>query len=231
MNEWRATAPEAVGCDAVDEPAGLAAALALLRIGWDVALYERYAEVKAAGNILNLWPQPQKALRAIGVDIEDLGAPPSRSYAAMTAGLPLAQWSKGRVTIIGDAAGDGYPSQDGLTFGSQAELAVYNVLVELQRDFPVRNAFAVLPLPGARLRDTAVRTPDFVVIGNGRAVVIEVDGPHHSGRNRRADDADRDLHWRRCGVATIRIASEHASDPRSLKARLEEELKRDLRAT
>ena len=48
--------------------------------------------------------------------------------------------------------------------------------------FPVRNAFAVLPLPGARLRDTAVRTPDFVVIGNGRAVVIEVDGPHHSGR-------------------------------------------------
>ena len=145
--------------------------------------------------------------------------------------LPLAQWSKGRVTIIGDAAGDGYPSQDGLTFGSQAELAVYNVLVELQRDFPVRNAFAVLPLPGARLRDTAVRTPDFVVIGNGRAVVIEVDGPHHSGRNRRADDADRDLHWRRCGVATIRIASEHASDPRSLKARLEEELKRDLRAT
>ena len=130
-----------------------------------------------------------------------------------------------------ERAGDGYPSQDGLTFGSQAELAVYNVLVELQRDFPVRNAFAMLPLPGARLRDTAVRTSDFVVIGNGRAVVIEVDGPHHSGRNRRADDADRDLHWRRCGVATIRIASEHASDPRSLKARLEEELKRDLRAT
>jgi AbiJ N-terminal domain 3 len=130
-----------------------------------------------------------------------------------------------------ERAGDGYPSQDGLTFGSQAELAVYNVLMELQRDFPVRNAFAVLPLPGARLRDTGVRTPDFVVIGNGRAVVIEVDGPHHSGRNRRADDADRDLHWRRCGVVTIRIASEHTSDHRGLKARLEEELKRDLRAS
>ena len=76
-----------------------------------------------------------------------------------------------------------------------------------------------------------MRTPDFVVIGNGRAVVVEVDGPHHSGRNRRADDADRDLHWRRCGVVTIRIASEHASDPTGLKARLEEELKRDLRAS
>ena len=128
-------------------------------------------------------------------------------------------------------AGDGYPSQDGLTFGSQAELAVYNILVELQRNLPVRNAFAVLPLPGARLRDTAVRTPDFVVIGNGRAAVIEVDGPHHSSRNRRADDADRDLHWRRCGITTIRIASEHARDPRSLKARIEEELKRELRVS
>ena len=130
-----------------------------------------------------------------------------------------------------ERAGDGYPSQDGLTFGSQAELAVYNILVELQRDFPVRNAFAMLPLPGAKLRDTAVRTPDFVVIGNGRAAVIEIDGPQHSGANRRADDADRDLHWRRCGVSTIRIASEHASDPAGLKARLEEELKRDLRTT
>jgi hypothetical protein len=129
-----------------------------------------------------------------------------------------------------ERAGDGYPSKDGLTFSSQAELAVYDILVELQREFPVRNAFAVLPLPGTKLRDTTVRAPDFVVIGNGRAAVIEVDGPHHSGRNRRADDADRDLHWRRCGVATIRIASEHTNHPASLKARIEEELKRDLRS-
>ena len=72
--------------------------------------------------------------------------------------------------------GDGYPSEDGLTFGSQAELAVYKILVELQRDFPSRNGFTVLPLPGARLRDAGVRTPDFVVIGNGRAAVIEAMG-------------------------------------------------------
>lgn len=56
-------------------PAGLAAALALHRRGWGVQLYERYPEVRAAGNILNLWPTPQKALRAIGVDTTDLGAP------------------------------------------------------------------------------------------------------------------------------------------------------------
>ena len=115
-------------------------------------------------------------------------------------------------------------------FGSQAELAVYKILVDLQRDFPAKAGFAVLPLPGVRLRDAGVRFPDFVVIGNGRAAVIEVDGPHHSGRARRANDADRDLHWRRCGVDTIRIASEDARDPASLKARLEEELQRNLRA-
>lgn len=56
-------------------PAGLAAALALAKIGWKVRVFERYPEVRAAGNILNLWPAPQKALRAIGVDTTDLGAP------------------------------------------------------------------------------------------------------------------------------------------------------------
>jgi len=56
-------------------PGGMAAALAAHRVGFDVALYERYHEIKAAGNILNLWPPPQKVLRLIGVDIRDLGAP------------------------------------------------------------------------------------------------------------------------------------------------------------
>lgn len=56
-------------------PGGMAAALAAIRQGYDVMLYERYAEVRAAGNILNLWPPPQKILKLIGVDTEDLGAP------------------------------------------------------------------------------------------------------------------------------------------------------------
>jgi 2-polyprenyl-6-methoxyphenol hydroxylase-like FAD-dependent oxidoreductase len=56
-------------------PGGMAAALAAHRVGFDVALYERAGEIKAAGNILNLWPPPQKVLGLIGVDIEDLGAP------------------------------------------------------------------------------------------------------------------------------------------------------------
>jgi len=56
-------------------PGGMAAALALRRVGFDVGLYERYSQIKAAGNILNLWPPPQKVLRLIGVDTRDLGAP------------------------------------------------------------------------------------------------------------------------------------------------------------
>ena len=48
---------------------------------------------------------------------------------------------------------------------------------------------------GARLRDVGGRSPDFVVIGNGRAVVVEVDGPHHFGATRKADDHTRDRHW------------------------------------
>lgn len=56
-------------------PAGLAAAIGLSQRGWDVKLYERYPEVKAAGNILNLWPTPQKVLRILGVDMTGMGAP------------------------------------------------------------------------------------------------------------------------------------------------------------
>lgn len=56
-------------------PAGLAAALSVHQAGHDVVLLERYPQVRPAGNILNLWPPPVKALGLLGVDIEDLGAP------------------------------------------------------------------------------------------------------------------------------------------------------------
>jgi 6-hydroxynicotinate 3-monooxygenase len=56
-------------------PAGMATALAAHRLGFDATIYERYPEVRPAGNILNLWPPPQKVLDLLGVDIRDLGAP------------------------------------------------------------------------------------------------------------------------------------------------------------
>jgi 2-polyprenyl-6-methoxyphenol hydroxylase-like FAD-dependent oxidoreductase len=61
-------------------PGGMAAALALHSSGFEVDLYEAYHEIKAAGNILNLWPPPQKVLRLIGVDTDDLGAPAHSSF-------------------------------------------------------------------------------------------------------------------------------------------------------
>lgn len=56
-------------------PAGMAAALALHQAGHDAVILERYREARPAGNILNLWPPPIKALGLMGVDTENLGAP------------------------------------------------------------------------------------------------------------------------------------------------------------
>lgn len=127
-----------------------------------------------------------------------------------------------------ERAGGGHPTEDDLIFASRAELAVYRVLKDIQRACPVQNTIAVLPLPGAKLRDAGVRTPDFVVIGHGRAVIIEVDGPHHFGKTRKADDQTRDRHWDRCGIHTIRIPSEHTEDPASLRELLQEYIRRRL---
>ncbi|MCP9210365.1 FAD-dependent oxidoreductase [Streptomyces sp. NEAU-Y11] len=56
-------------------PAGMAAALSVHQAGHQVTLFERNSQARPAGNILNLWPAPIKALGLLGVDIDDLGAP------------------------------------------------------------------------------------------------------------------------------------------------------------
>ena len=56
-------------------PAGMATTLSVHQAGHDVVLLERYPQARPAGNILNLWPPPIKALGLLGVDTEDLGAP------------------------------------------------------------------------------------------------------------------------------------------------------------
>ncbi|MGI6873716.1 FAD-dependent oxidoreductase [Amycolatopsis sp. 3B14] len=55
-------------------PAGMATALSVRQAGHDVVLLERYPRARPAGNILNLWPPPIKALGLLGVDVTDLGA-------------------------------------------------------------------------------------------------------------------------------------------------------------
>ncbi|TLD14963.1 hypothetical protein PspLS_10835 [Pyricularia sp. CBS 133598] len=61
-------------------PAGMACALALIKVGFKVRLFERYDRARPAGNILNLWPPPIYALKCMGVDVEDLGAPCHGSF-------------------------------------------------------------------------------------------------------------------------------------------------------
>src|SRR3954449_7131546 len=61
-------------------PAGMAAALGALKAGHDVVVYERYREARPAGNILNPWPPPLKALRSLGVDTDGLGAPTDSEF-------------------------------------------------------------------------------------------------------------------------------------------------------
>ncbi|WP_433782164.1 FAD-dependent oxidoreductase [Actinomycetospora sp. CA-101289] len=56
-------------------PAGMATALSVHQAGHDVVVFERYREARPAGNVLNLWPPPFKALGLLGVDTDDLGTP------------------------------------------------------------------------------------------------------------------------------------------------------------
>jgi hypothetical protein len=120
------------------------------------------------------------------------------------------------------------PVEDNLTFGSKEELSLYRVLKDFQLNTREERTIAILPSAGVRLRAGHTWTPDFVVLGNGRAVIFEVDGPHHRDTRRFADDKNRDFQWQRCGVPTVRLPVEDFADFDSLKARVEEELYRHL---
>ncbi|KAL2214374.1 FAD/NAD(P)-binding domain-containing protein [Sarocladium strictum] len=53
----------------------MAIALACIKAGVDVKVFERYPYARPAGNILNLWPPAMHALRCMGVKTSGLGAP------------------------------------------------------------------------------------------------------------------------------------------------------------
>jgi hypothetical protein len=122
-----------------------------------------------------------------------------------------------------------HPVEDGLTFGSTAELRVYRALKRLQTSFPEHDTIAIAPLPGVRLRSGNTWSPDVLVTGRGRVLIVETDGPHHRGPRRYVDDRNRDLQWQRCGVPVARLAVEDLHDETALTARLREEILRHLR--
>jgi 2-polyprenyl-6-methoxyphenol hydroxylase-like FAD-dependent oxidoreductase len=55
--------------------AGLSAAISLHQAGHDVSLFERVAEIRPVGFILNLWPPPIRAMEYLGADVREIGAP------------------------------------------------------------------------------------------------------------------------------------------------------------
>ncbi|MFD0532352.1 hypothetical protein ACFQ1I_46570 [Kitasatospora arboriphila] len=119
-------------------------------------------------------------------------------------------------------------TEDGLAFASKEEHTVYLALKHLQGEAQEDKTIAIAPLPGVRLRASHTWTPDIAVLGNGRAVIFEVDGPHHRQSRRYADDRNRDLQWQRCGVPVVRLPVEDLADPDQLIKRLREELLRHL---
>ncbi len=73
--------------------AGLAAALGLTRLGWDVTVVERTLAPREDGAGLTLWPNAMRALDAIGVgeDVRDIGAPVARAVINRPSGAQLAE--------------------------------------------------------------------------------------------------------------------------------------------
>lgn len=96
--------------------------------------------------------------------------------------------------------GPRHPEADGLHFASDAEHKVYAVLKAKQESLPAEDTLGIAPLPGLRVRQHTFE-PGLLVLYQGRAGVIEVDGPHHTGR--RAADASREGLLRNAGVAHV----------------------------
>lgn len=128
-----------------------------------------------------------------------------------------------------ESAGATHPVEDGLTFGSAEELRVYRALKRLQARCPAEDTIAIAPLPSVRLRSGNTWSPDVLVTGWGRVLIVETDGPHHRGPRRYVDDRNRDLQWQRCGVPVVRLAVEDLHDDTALTDRLREEIVRHLR--
>lgn len=106
-------------------------------------------------------------------------------------------------------------TEDGMRFESQGELNLYRVLKDVQASLPATSTIGIIAGPGMR---TPERTfwPDIVVTYQGRAGVIEVDGPHHRGRA--AADHSRDRIISDAGIRHLeRIVVEDTGDPAILR--------------
>ncbi|MFF4138601.1 hypothetical protein ACFY1B_45850 [Streptomyces mirabilis] len=115
--------------------------------------------------------------------------------------------------------------RDGFVFDSREEVRVYEALKRAQAALPADATIAIFPLPLGRVGVGNTWTPDFLVVREGKAGLIEVDGPHHRGRL--AADGTRDRHWRNSGFVYIeRILVEETAKDSELDALVRTFLKR-----
>ncbi|MFJ5637739.1 hypothetical protein ACIQF5_34580 [Streptomyces goshikiensis] len=115
--------------------------------------------------------------------------------------------------------------RDGFVFDSREEVRVYEALKRAQAALPADATISIFPLPLGRVGVGNTWTPDFVVMREGRAGLIEVDGPHHRGRL--AADGTRDRHWRNSGFVHIeRILVEETAKDSELDSLVRTFLKR-----
>ena len=97
---------------------------------------------------------------------------------------------------LGAETSDYFTLWNGLKFRSRVETRIAKVLE--------KRAVLYFPLPRARLgarNSRETREPDFLVCHKGKWGILEVDGPHHTGRA--ADDHERDRLFKHHGINMI----------------------------
>ena len=90
--------------------------------------------------------------------------------------------------------------RDGMRFRDNAEVALYERLKEKQRALPSTRTLLIIPNACVRVVDHTWE-PDFIVVHEGRAGIIEVDGGSH--RKKYASDKSRDKLLEDSGISRI----------------------------
>ena len=182
----------------------------------------------------------------MGPVLERLAARRSRAWSCGSARPPLPEvdpdWraannrerptNQGRGARDRAAQGQDAVTHRGLFFDSRAEVEVFKMLQRLQHDLGERATIAIAPVRGVAMRDThgPTLTPDLLVLGRGRAAVVETDGDQHRAPAAAADDQNRDRHWVRCGLPrAVRVTTEDLNRrPGEVERVLREDLARAL---
>ncbi|ABS06116.1 hypothetical protein [Kineococcus radiotolerans] len=90
--------------------------------------------------------------------------------------------------------------RDGLFLTNLWEQRIYTTLLQVQAEMPDTETINIAPLVGMRVKGHTYE-PDVLITYKGFAGVIEVDGPHHSGR--RAADGSRDRLLKKGGIKVL----------------------------